>query len=72
MVNVVGFKRGYGYLDEILSLAKPFGKVVRHLVLHSRPEVILLLLPSTVIIRFFSLFVHTFYLLCFLTAGVCV
>ncbi|XP_060741572.1 matrin 3-like 1.2 [Tachysurus vachellii] len=41
VVNVVGFKRGYGYLDEILSLAKPFGKVVRHLVLHSRPEAFL-------------------------------
>lgn len=39
VVNVVGFKRSYGYLDEILTLAKPFGKVVRHLVLHSRPEV---------------------------------
>ncbi|GAA6099198.1 matrin 3-like 1.2 [Tachysurus ichikawai] len=41
VVNVVGFKRGYGYLDEILALAKPFGKVVRHLVLHSRPEAFL-------------------------------
>nr|XP_055033914.1 matrin 3-like 1.2 [Misgurnus anguillicaudatus] len=41
VVNVVGFKRGYGYLDEILSLAKPFGKVVRHLVLDVRPEAFL-------------------------------
>ncbi|TSK28132.1 Matrin-3 [Bagarius yarrelli] len=41
VVNVVGFKRGYGYLDEILALAKPFGKVVRNLVLHSRPEAFL-------------------------------
>ncbi|KAM9470731.1 matrin 3-like 1.2 isoform 2-T2 [Clarias gariepinus] len=41
VVNVVGFKRNYGYLDEILALAKPFGKVVRHLVLHSRPEAFL-------------------------------
>jgi len=39
VVNVVGFKRGYGYLDEILNLAKPFGKVVRNLVLDVRPEV---------------------------------
>ncbi|XP_073677018.1 matrin 3-like 1.2 [Garra rufa] len=41
VVNVVGFKRGYGYLDEVLSLAKPFGKVVRHLVLDVRPEAFL-------------------------------
>ncbi|XP_030650046.1 matrin-3 [Chanos chanos] len=41
VVNVVGFKRGYGYLDEILALAKPFGKVVRHLVLDVRPEAFL-------------------------------
>ncbi|XP_056106318.1 matrin-3-like [Rhinichthys klamathensis goyatoka] len=41
VVNVVGFKRGYGYLDEILNLAKPFGKVVRHLVLDVRPEAFL-------------------------------
>ncbi len=38
-MNVVGFKRGYGYMDEVLALAKPFGKVVRHLVLDVRPEV---------------------------------
>ncbi|KAK1804443.1 hypothetical protein P4O66_020461 [Electrophorus voltai] len=38
VVNVVGFKRSYGYLDEILALAKPFGKVVQHLVLDVRPE----------------------------------
>ncbi|XP_072519488.1 matrin 3-like 1.2 [Salminus brasiliensis] len=41
VVNVVGFRRGYDYLDEILSLAKPFGKVVRHLVLNVRPEAFL-------------------------------
>ncbi|XP_056327950.1 matrin 3-like 1.2 isoform X2 [Danio aesculapii] len=41
VVNVVGFKRGYGYLEEILSLAKPFGTVVRHLVLDVRPEAFL-------------------------------
>ncbi|KAK2891297.1 hypothetical protein QQF64_007768 [Cirrhinus molitorella] len=41
VVNVVGFKRGYGYLDEVLALAKPFGKVVRHLVLDVRPEAFL-------------------------------
>ncbi|XP_039510378.1 matrin-3-like [Pimephales promelas] len=41
VVNVVGFKRGYGYLDEILNLAKPFGKVVRNLVLDVRPEAFL-------------------------------
>lgn len=40
-MNVVGFKRGYGYLDEVLALAKPFGKVVRHLVLDVRPEAFL-------------------------------
>uniref|UniRef100_A0A3B3R3V0 Matrin 3-like 1.1 n=1 Tax=Paramormyrops kingsleyae TaxID=1676925 RepID=A0A3B3R3V0_9TELE len=41
VVNVVGFKRGYNFLDEILMLAKPFGKVVRHLVLKVRPEAFL-------------------------------
>ncbi|XP_052005559.1 matrin-3-like isoform X1 [Xyrauchen texanus] len=41
VVNVVGFKRGYGYLDEVLALAKPFGRVVRHLVLDVRPEAFL-------------------------------
>ncbi|XP_050983680.1 matrin 3-like 1.2 isoform X2 [Labeo rohita] len=41
VVNVIGFKRGYGYLDEVLALAKPFGKVVRHLVLDVRPEAFL-------------------------------
>uniref|UniRef100_A0A8C9R1T9 Matrin 3-like 1.1 n=1 Tax=Scleropages formosus TaxID=113540 RepID=A0A8C9R1T9_SCLFO len=41
VVNVVGFKRGYNFLDEILTLAKPFGKVVRHLVLDVRPEAFL-------------------------------
>lgn len=39
MVNVVGFKRAYGFLNEILALAKPFGTVVQHLVLDVRPEV---------------------------------
>ncbi|KAK7141548.1 hypothetical protein R3I93_015636 [Phoxinus phoxinus] len=41
VVNVVGFKRGHDYKDEILALAKPFGKVVRHLVLDVRPEAFL-------------------------------
>ncbi|KAA0709209.1 Matrin-3 [Triplophysa tibetana] len=41
VVNVVGFKRGFGYLEEILALAKPFGTVVRHLVLDVRPEAFL-------------------------------
>ncbi|ROL55501.1 Matrin-3 [Anabarilius grahami] len=41
VVNVVGFKRGHGYVEEILALAKPFGKVVRHLVLDVRPEAFL-------------------------------
>ncbi|KAK9962955.1 hypothetical protein ABG768_006190 [Culter alburnus] len=41
VVNVVGFKRGHGYVEEILALAKPFGKVVRHLVLDLRPEAFL-------------------------------
>ncbi|KAJ8338456.1 hypothetical protein SKAU_G00374220 [Synaphobranchus kaupii] len=41
VVNVVGFKRGHNYLQEILNLAKPFGKVVRHLVLDVRPEAFL-------------------------------
>lgn len=39
VVNVVGFKRAYGFLNEILALAKPFGTVVQHLVLDVRPEV---------------------------------
>ncbi|KAG9346311.1 hypothetical protein JZ751_006622 [Albula glossodonta] len=41
VVNVVGFKRGHNFLEEILNLAKPFGKVVRHLVLDTRPEAFL-------------------------------
>ncbi|XP_051945086.1 matrin-3-like [Xyrauchen texanus] len=41
VVNVVGFKRGYSYLDELLALAKPFGRVVRHLILDVRPEAFL-------------------------------
>lgn len=39
MVNIVGFRRGYNFLNELLGLAKPFGKVVKHLVLDLRPEV---------------------------------
>uniref|UniRef100_UPI0037E809CE matrin 3-like 1.2 isoform X2 n=1 Tax=Semicossyphus pulcher TaxID=241346 RepID=UPI0037E809CE len=38
VVNIVGFRRGYKFLDELLGLAKPFGKVVKHLVLDLRPE----------------------------------
>lgn len=38
VVNVLGFRRGYNFLDELLGLAKPFGKVVKHLVLDLRPE----------------------------------
>ncbi|XP_066572744.1 matrin 3-like 1.2 isoform X2 [Amia ocellicauda] len=41
VVNVVGFKRGYNFLEEILTLAKPFGKVVQHLVLDTRHEAFL-------------------------------
>ncbi|KAG7215425.1 hypothetical protein INR49_022513 [Caranx melampygus] len=39
VVNIVGFRRGYNFLSELLGLAKPFGKVVKHLVLDLRPEV---------------------------------
>ncbi|XP_070769110.1 matrin 3-like 1.2 [Enoplosus armatus] len=38
VVNIVGFRRGYSFLDELLGLAKPFGKVIKHLVLDLRPE----------------------------------
>ncbi|KAM9357347.1 matrin 3-like 1.2 [Symphorus nematophorus] len=38
VVNIVGFRRGYRFLNELLALAKPFGKVVKHLVLDLRPE----------------------------------
>ncbi|CAL8262503.1 unnamed protein product [Lota lota] len=38
VVNLVGFRRGYGFLGELLALAKPFGDVVKHLVLDLRPE----------------------------------
>ncbi|KAM3866932.1 matrin 3-like 1.2 [Diretmus argenteus] len=38
VVNIVGFRRGYAFLNELLALAKPFGKVVKHLVLDLRPE----------------------------------
>ncbi|XP_064874405.1 matrin-3-like [Oncorhynchus nerka] len=41
VVNVVGFKRAYGFLNKILALAKPFGTVVQHLVLDVRPEAFL-------------------------------
>ncbi|KAJ8394050.1 hypothetical protein AAFF_G00053940 [Aldrovandia affinis] len=41
VVNVVGFKRRHNFLEEILNLAKPFGTVVRHLVLDVRPEAFL-------------------------------
>lgn len=37
-MNIVGFRRGYNFLNELLALAKPFGKVVKHLVLDLRPE----------------------------------
>ena len=39
VVNLVGFGRGHGFLGELLALAKPFGDVVKHLVLDVRPEV---------------------------------
>nr|XP_020449737.1 matrin-3-like [Monopterus albus] len=38
VVNIVGFRRGYNFLNELLALAKPFGKVLKHLVLDLRPE----------------------------------
>ncbi|XP_010902968.1 matrin 3-like 1.2 [Esox lucius] len=41
VVNVGGFKRSYGFLNEILALAKPFGTVVQHLVLDLRREAFL-------------------------------
>ncbi|XP_057705580.1 matrin-3 isoform X3 [Corythoichthys intestinalis] len=41
VVNILGFRRGYKYLDELLGLATPFGKVVKHLVLDWRPEAFL-------------------------------
>nr|XP_015205383.1 PREDICTED: matrin-3-like [Lepisosteus oculatus]XP_015205384.1 PREDICTED: matrin-3-like [Lepisosteus oculatus]XP_015205385.1 PREDICTED: matrin-3-like [Lepisosteus oculatus] len=41
VVNVRGFKRGYNFLTDILKLAKPFGKVVQHLVLDTRHEAFL-------------------------------
>lgn len=50
VVNIVGFRRGYNFLNELLALAKPFGKVVKHLVLDLRAEVegcsVWLLLPA--------------------------
>lgn len=39
VVNIVGFRRGYNFLNELLALAKPFGRVVKHLVLDLRAEV---------------------------------
>ncbi|KAI1898997.1 hypothetical protein AGOR_G00078140 [Albula goreensis] len=41
VVRVVGFRRRHNCLDEILTLAKPFGKVVRYLVLDTRREAFL-------------------------------
>ncbi|XP_065814515.1 matrin 3-like 1.2 isoform X1 [Labrus bergylta] len=38
VVNIVGFRRGYNFLDELLGLAQPFGKLVKHLVLDLKPE----------------------------------
>ncbi|XP_074529628.1 matrin 3-like 1.2 [Halichoeres trimaculatus] len=38
VVNVVGLRRGYTFMDELLGLAKPFGKLVKHLVLDLKPE----------------------------------
>ncbi|XP_015226992.1 PREDICTED: matrin-3-like [Cyprinodon variegatus] len=38
VINILGFRRGYNFLNDILALAKPFGKVVKHLVLDLRPE----------------------------------
>ncbi|KAF7654393.1 hypothetical protein LDENG_00070710 [Lucifuga dentata] len=38
VVNIVGFRRGYGFVHELLALAKPFGEVVKHLVLDLRSE----------------------------------
>lgn len=39
VVNIVGFRRGFNFANELLGLAKPFGKLVKHLVLDLRPEV---------------------------------
>ncbi|XP_030595088.1 matrin-3-like isoform X2 [Archocentrus centrarchus] len=41
VVNIVGFRRGYQYLNELLRLAQPFGKVVKHLVLDLKAEAFL-------------------------------
>ncbi|XP_028816687.1 matrin-3-like isoform X2 [Denticeps clupeoides] len=41
VVRIIGYKRGPGYLDQMMSLAKPFGTVVRHLILYVRPEAFL-------------------------------
>ncbi|XP_061747944.1 matrin-3-like isoform X2 [Nerophis ophidion] len=38
VVNVTGFRRGHNFLNELLGLTKPFGKLVRHLVLDRKPE----------------------------------
>ncbi|XP_062856670.1 matrin 3-like 1.2 isoform X2 [Trichomycterus rosablanca] len=57
VVNINGFKRSYGYMEEILALAKPFGKVVQHLILHSRPEAFLELESeeeAKAMVRFYS------------------
>ncbi|KAM9376610.1 uncharacterized protein KZ484_009155 isoform 2-T3 [Pholidichthys leucotaenia] len=41
VVNIIGIRRGHNYLNEMLRLAEPFGKVVKHLVLDLRPEAFL-------------------------------
>uniref|UniRef100_A0A3Q3AFZ8 Uncharacterized LOC108249225 n=1 Tax=Kryptolebias marmoratus TaxID=37003 RepID=A0A3Q3AFZ8_KRYMA len=38
VVSIMGFRRGYNFLHELLALAKPFGKVEKHLVLDRRAE----------------------------------
>ncbi|XP_037318258.2 matrin 3-like 1.2 [Pungitius pungitius] len=38
VVTIVGFRRGYNFMNALQGLAKPFGKVVKHLVLDLRPE----------------------------------
>lgn len=40
---MVGLRRGYTFMEELLGLAKPFGKLVKHLVLDLKPEVDLVL-----------------------------
>uniref|UniRef100_A0A1A8N1M4 Matrin 3-like 1.1 n=1 Tax=Nothobranchius pienaari TaxID=704102 RepID=A0A1A8N1M4_9TELE len=38
VVFISGFRKGFNFVHELLALAKPFGKVVKHLVLDLRPE----------------------------------